>query len=138
MTEQTFLKEGNVLITNARLNVAGQTFVVGNITSFKTVELGPITKAPDRVAGFGLILGISTWALAALNSYDYSALFGCLAFAPFFTIFLMWRRNQKSTYSVVLKTAAGEEQAVTSKDKAFILKITNALDNAVIARAKTS
>jgi hypothetical protein len=135
MAEEIFLNEGELLVTNARMNVAGQTYAVSNITSFKTVEYEPNTDGPDRFGGIGFLLGGLVWWGAASNSVEGGALLGGLIATPFFLISWLWRRAQKSTYSVILNTAAGEVQAVTSKDKDTVLKVASALGNAIVARA---
>lgn len=134
MAEQTFLNEENLLVTSARLTVAGQTYAVSNITSFKTVEYEPSTQGPDTVGGTGVVLGGLVWWIVASNGVESGALLGVLISAPFLLISWLWRRAQKSTYSVILSTAAGEVQAVTSKDKNSVLKVATALSDAIIAR----
>lgn len=52
----------------------------------------------------------------------------------FLAIGIAWFILNKPKYSVVLSSASGEAEALTSKDSDFISRIVKALNEAIIAR----
>ncbi len=121
MAERSFLEEGGVTITNSRFIVAGQTFAMSGVTSVKGVTHTPSRKGP--------IILIAIGVLAFLAGKE--ALVGGLVFIA---AAVAWWMFQKPKYVVVLHSASGEAEALTSQDGSFISKVVGALNEAIVAR----
>ncbi|MGH8647105.1 MAG: DUF6232 family protein [Gammaproteobacteria bacterium] len=121
MAEQSFLDEGGVSITNSRFMVAGQTYAMSGITSVKAVTHNPSRKGPIILVAIGLVAMLA----------GKEAIIGGLLFLA---AGVAWWVLQKPKYVVVLHSASGEAEALTSKDGGFISKVVNALNQAIVAR----
>jgi len=118
-TEQTFLQENGVTVTHARFIVSGQTYAMSGITSVKAGERKPSRGWPVSLIVIGVIAFLSGMIGAAV-------------------IFLaaggLWWYLQKTEYAVLLRTASGEAEALTSKDKGYVTRVVAALNDAIVAR----
>lgn len=121
MSEQTFLSENGITISNARFITPGQTYAMSGVTSVKSLRKNPSRKAP-------IILGII--GLIAMVAGDTGIIVGVLLIAAS----IAWWVLNKATFTVVLSSASGEAQAYTSKDSQFITRVVNALNEAIVAR----
>ncbi|MCK0069133.1 DUF6232 family protein [Kordiimonas laminariae] len=118
MEEKVFFDSNNVSVSNSRFIVSGQTYAMSNVTSVKTgTNVDP--KAPKILI---IIIGLITTA--------FSAVIGLILIAVGIAILM----SSKDSYSVILSTAAGENQALTSDDKNHIEKVVAALNEAIISR----
>jgi ethanolamine utilization microcompartment shell protein EutS len=120
--EQTFLNEDNVTITNSRFIVPGQTYTVNTITSVKNLEISPSRKGPIILGAIGI--------LCLLPGETGTIVLGVLLLACAIAWFVM----QKSTYTVVLSSASGEIEAISTKDFDFASRIIKGLNDAIVAR----
>ncbi len=117
--EKTFFQYEDVSVTNSRFMVAAQTFAMSNITSVKASK-----NVPNRV---GPILLIIVGVLFLANG----------ATAPGVIIGgagVAWLLLQKTMYHVMLTTAGGETSALSSKQRDYIEKVVQALNEAIVAR----
>jgi hypothetical protein len=120
-TEQVFLNERDVSVSNSRMMYKGQTYAMSGITSVKSYE-----KKPSRVGPIILIV-IGVLMLTAGKSLIFGALI-------FLAGGIAWWVLKKTDYSVLLTSASGETKAYTSKDKDFVIKIVNAVNDAIVHR----
>jgi hypothetical protein len=121
MEEKIFFNEGNVTVSNSRFIVSGQTYAMSNVTSVKSGKI-----APDNGAAgiFGFI------GIACLFGSGWVFIVGMALIAlAIFTFF-----NNKPTYSVILNTASGENQALTSPDREYIAQVINSLNESIVSR----
>lgn len=121
MEEQTFFSQGEVTVTNARFVAAGQTYAMRGITSVKSGRTDPKKAGPLIVMLFGLAFlfqGGGTMVLGVL----------VIAAAGY------WLWSLRPEFTVQLTSSAGEVKALTSKDKEFIEKVIDALNNSIIHR----
>ena len=121
MAEQTFLNENGVTVTNSRFLVPGQTYAMSGVTSVKSVRHNPSRKGPIICIVIGLLClagGKTTIAGAIL----------------FLAIGVTWWILVKPKFSVLLHSASGEAEALTSKDEAFITRTVAALNEAIVVR----
>ena len=119
--EKNFFNQGGVSVSNSRMMYGGQTYAMSDITSVKSFE-----KTPSRIVPIILII-VGLFGLAAGKDGIIVALLligGGIA----------WLIAQKSDYSVLLTSASGEVKAYTSKDKDFVGKIINAVNEAIVHR----
>lgn len=130
--EKVYLDENNVLVTSKRAVLSGTTYALNNITSVKMSK-----KDPDHgcmliltLAGvLGVLIGIfvlqdgaSGWAWVIL---------GAIMAVGGGTVIT----QSKPDHIVRLGSASGETNALSSKDQAFIMRVTEALNDAIIDRA---
>jgi len=99
----------------------GKTYAMSGVTSVKSWEKTPSRKGPIILIVIGVLL------LAA----GKSAIIGAVLFIGGG---IAWWVSQKSEFSVMLTSASGEMQAYTSKDGAFVSKIVNAVNDAIVHR----
>jgi hypothetical protein len=118
-TEQTFLQENGVTVTHARFIVASQTYAMSGITSVAAGERKPSRVWPVTLIVIGVIAFMFGSPGAAVI---------CVAAGG------VWWYLQKTEYAVLLRTASGEAEALTSKDKGYVTRIVAALNNAIVAR----
>ena len=121
MEEKIFFNEGGITVTNSRFVVPGQTYTMSGVTSIKSVRHDPSKKWPIILLGIGIIMLLS----------------GGDAAVPALLLIVagvVWLYLIKPTYGVVLSSASGETEALTSKDGGYINRIVNALNDAIVSR----
>lgn len=124
MEEQAFFEEDFVTVTRSRIVIGNQTYPVANITSIRTDTVHPNLLGPFLVGIFGafvLIAGISEGAGAFL----FGA--GLIAVSV-----VLWKRA-KATYTIFFGTAGGERRALESEDADYVVRVAEAIDQALIA-----
>ena len=117
--EKTFFQYEDVTVTNARFMVAAQTFAMSNITSVKASKKEPNRIWPTIVVILGMLFFVGGGTAAAI-------VIGGAGIA--------WLVLQKPMYHVVLTTAGGETSALSSKQREYIQKVVQALNEAIVAR----
>jgi hypothetical protein len=120
MAEQNFLNEGGIIVTNARFVVSGQTYAMSGVTSLKSLRREPSRKGPLVFWGLGILL------LFAPNGIVGGLI--CIAIGA------AWWAIVKPEFVVVLNSASGEAEALTSKDSTFISRVVTALNEAIVHR----
>jgi Family of unknown function (DUF6232) len=121
--ERTYLQQGRITITNSRFIVGSQTYAMRGVTSVKGIEITPPRTGPVFLLLVGLLLtlvglGNTVWALAGI---------GVLAVA----LAIWWICKQKSTFAVLLTTAAGELRVFESYSNQEIGNILDALNESI-------
>lgn len=113
--EKVYLDEGGVIVTSARFVVPGQTYAMSGITSVKGVSKSTLV-ASVIIGLFGLVIAVS-------SSYVGALIIG---------VAVLWFFQSK--HIVMLTTASGESEALSSRDQKRITRIIEALNNAIIGR----
>lgn len=116
--EKIFLDERGVKVTNARFVTYAKTHALSGITSVSTFTVSPSKKGPIVVAVIGLIAFAFSWIVALV----------------LIAAGVAWFLSLKDEYQVVLSSASGNEDALTDKDQAFISRVVDALNEAIIHR----
>ncbi|HTA27426.1 MAG TPA: DUF6232 family protein [Bacteroidia bacterium] len=124
-TEANYYSLDGVKITNTRFIVENTTYSVNGITSVRTSIISPNKTGPIFAIVFGAIL-----ALLGYNSSSNITTIGIILAI----IGIVWLLSLKTWYDLRISTAAGETDAVTSKDEDYIRKIATALNQAIIYR----
>ena len=122
MNEKTFFNANGISVTNARVVIAGQTYAMSGITSVRAIEEKPSRKG-------SIILGI-IGIIFLLIGQSSTIIIGIIGIA----LAVVWFILTKPTYHIGLVSASGESKALNSKDSAYISKIVNAINEAIIAR----
>lgn len=130
MTEETVLYEDpRVKITNARAVIEGKTYPVANLASVGMSKQSPSGLLP-------MILFIIGGFMVLFNLQDIAQNIGNLITgAIILGLGFVVVRASKPTYILSLSTSAGEIKALQSDDQAYIQKLTDALNQAIIQRA---
>jgi len=122
MEEISFFDSRNVSVSSARFIVSGQTYAMSGVTSVKTGR-----KDPSRM---GPIILVLIGVCAMLAGTMEPVLVGLVLVG----LGVYWFTQQKPELSVVLNSASGEAQALTSTDADFINGVITALNNAIVHR----
>ena len=120
--EKTFFQHEDVKVTNARFMVGSQTFSMSNITSVKAMAQSPQRGWPVAL----LVVGAMMLAFGTRDIWGFAI--------AFVAVGAIWLFTQKSMYHVMLTTAGGETSALSSKQKEYIQKVVQALNDAIVAR----
>lgn len=120
MEERIFFDQGEVRVTSARFIVKGQTYAMNGVTSVKQIVRYPSRSGPAVLGLIGLMLAIT----------GIAPVFGLILIA----IAIFWGIKQKADWIVVLSSASGETQALTSQDRHYIDGVINALNESIVHR----
>lgn len=118
--EKTFFQYEDVTVTNSRFMVASQTFAMSNITSVKASKQEPKRFWPIVlivVGVFALMSNANIWIVVLMVGGG-----------------IVWLLLQYTMYHVMLTTAGGETSALSSKQRDYIEKVVQALNEAIVAR----
>jgi hypothetical protein len=123
--ETVFYQEGDVIVTQSRFIVRGETFAMRNITSVRSMRFEHAHKGSSKVIAVGL--------LVALSGFLFGRGAGWLG-AGIIVLGIVCATNEKPTYAVFLTTSAGEVSAYQSADPDTVARIVQALNDSIIAR----
>ena len=124
--EKNFFNEKNVLVTNTRVNLKGDTYSVANISSVGKRAKPPTTKGPIWAIIIGALLFLAIFSSEGAWVGVVGAIICGLG---------IWRLLQaKTTYVIVISSASGEKEGMDSTDEKFIDSIVNAINKAIIER----
>jgi len=121
--EKEFLREGKVVVTNARFIVPSQTYAMSGVTSVKKNRQDPDRKLPIIMIILGLIIILVSQTSGSIITTILLIGLG---------IFILTKL--KPTYIIALNTSGGEMKALSSKDQEYIDKIIKALNESIIHR----
>lgn len=128
MAETTYFQEGNVLITNIRAVLGTTTYPVANITS---VSVGTIP--PNRM--IGVIIAIVGGLMAACSfGGGRNMLGGIIVGLIILAIGILIAVLQKTRYVVKIGSAGAEKDGLVSTDQAYIQRVVEAMNQAIIKR----
>lgn len=118
--EKTFFRYEDVTVTSSRFIIGSQTFAMSNITSVKASR-----RDPRRFWPIALIV-VGVLALMAKANIWVVVLIGGSGIA--------WLLMQRAIYHVMLTTAGGETSALSSRQREYIEKVVQALNEAIVSR----
>jgi Family of unknown function (DUF6232) len=131
--ERVFLHTDGIYVSNTKVILYGTTYSTANITSVQK-RFTPASKgcAYIFVAFFALgMLG----SLGGLGSSEPgAAVVSLLIFAALVAAGIYWLRSLKPNYHVVLASASGERQGLTSKDNDLVDRVIDAITSAITHR----
>jgi hypothetical protein len=121
MNEEVFFEGDRIKVTNSRFVVGNQTHAINGVTSVSS-HVTP----PSRI---GLIIGAIV-GLFVLGAGGWAILVGLgVTAACSYMLYL-----QKPTHTVILRSASGEVEALSSTDAGMIGGVITALNSALIHR----
>ena len=131
--ENVFLNANGYLVTNARFEVPGQTYVMAGVTSVKVTKTVPNKFWPIT----WLIIG-TLFTLTSPLTYSDEGVAGVLGSLSCGLILLLvgglMLLGKKTVYHLILTTAAGEQRATSSTNGEFMQSLRLALTNSIIHR----
>ena len=130
--EQVFLNEGDLFVSNTRVNIGGQTYATANITAVSSK-----TIPPSKRGAIVLIIIGAIFAMIGFGSFSASVGAGIVLLiiaGIFLAGGILWLRSLKPTYTVMVGSAGGEKEALSSKDGEIIDGVVAAINDAIIAR----
>jgi hypothetical protein len=140
MIEQTLFRSSEITVTTARLEVYGKMYLIAHITSIDSTEQKPDISKATSAYRIGILLticsvvGASAHTDGILNTLGSTILFNLFIAAPTIAISRYYRDNQKTIYSIILKTASGETETLRTADEQTFASIQTALKNAIISQ----
>ena len=118
--EITFYQDLNVTVTPSRYVTNSKTYAMRNISSVHTFEIVKSKTLPVILILVGLLF-------ALINE---AKIIGFILLAiGFITLFLI-----ENEFAVRISTTSGEVNSIVSKDKTYVQKIVDALNDAIIHR----
>jgi len=127
VTETTYYTDQNgVRITNARAIIGARTYSMANLTTVTVGMTEPSKNGPSTMIGFGVLAVIGGAVGGSPGFVFIGVLLGALGG-------WLWSRI-KDEYHVRIGSAGGESNALTSTDKAYIVGVAQALNEAIIKR----
>lgn len=131
--EHSFLNDGGVYVSNTRVVIHGTTYATANITSVRK-HMVPAKNGCAVVmvvlGAMGALGGLIT-ALNGNNSDQWTPFIMC---AILLIIGIVWLRSLHPTYHLMLATAGGERQGLTSNDEGVVDRVTAAIADAIVHR----
>ena len=126
MAERVFFDEGGVKVTQARFIVPSQTYAMSGVTSVGSLKESPSRRGPIILIIIGFFMAVIRFSA----KFAAGGVIGLLMLAGG----VAWLWLQKATFWVVLHSASGEARALSSKDGAWVLRVVNAINDAIVAR----
>lgn len=120
LNETKFYQDSAVIVTQSRFVTQSKTYAMRNISSVHVFEIIKSKTKAILMVFFGLIF---------LFSKDIFWI-GIIIIA----LGIWWLFSIKNEYAVRISTNAGEANSIISKNKDYIQKIVNALNDAIIHR----
>lgn len=118
--ETTFYQDSSVLVTQSRYITESKTYAMRNISSVHIFEIEKNRVGPVIIILFGIPF---------LFSIDVFWIGLILIVLGAFVLYSI-----KNEYTVRISTNAGEADSIISKNREYIQKIVNALNDAIIHR----
>ena len=133
MAEETvFLNDQNAYISNTKVVLAGTTYATANITSVSK-RFTPASKGcAVLLVALGAIMTLGS--LGTIGKDPGAGILFFLVCAGVLAAGVFWLRSLKPTYHVVLSSASGEQQGLSSKDYDLVDRIIKAISNAITHR----
>jgi len=133
MEEHAFLSEGNVYVSNTRVVIDGTTYSTANVTSVRKTVTPAQTGCASVIAIFSALVFLG--GLIGMLTSDHSDGAGPMVVgAILFIVIVLYIRTQKPTYHVMLASASGERQGLTSQDEDLVNRVTSAVAGAITFR----
>jgi len=131
--EHSFLSDSGVYVSNTRVVIQGTTYATANITSVRKHVVPAKNGCAVTLAVVGALgaLGGLASALSQSGSDRWTPFVVCTALLIFA---ISWFRSLRPTYHVMLATAGGERQGLTSQDEEVVDRVTGAIADAIVHR----
>jgi hypothetical protein len=131
--ERTFLQQGSVYVSNTRVVINGTTYATANVTSVRTLTEPANNGCAATILAIGFLgtLGSIPMMVVSRDS-DSGFLFAMSLILA--ALGYIWYRSIRPVYRVMLASAGGERQGLSSSDPALVTRTTAAIAEAIIYR----
>jgi hypothetical protein len=132
-SEHVFLDDSNIYVSNTKIILGGTTYATANITSVSK-RFTPASKG-CAIALTAIAALMTLGSLGPLFSKDFGTglimflICGALAAGG-----VAWLRSLKPTYHVILASASGQQEGMSSKDHDLVNRVISAITNAITHR----
>ncbi|MBT0723782.1 hypothetical protein HH682_04860 [Rosenbergiella sp. S61] len=124
--ETPIYSDNQVLVTKSRFVSLGTTYAMSGITSTRLLKKKPSYGAPLFILFFAVV-GLFHF----YSPFDGLKFLGSVLVGIGCVFYLIKLRPD---YTIVIKTASGEVEALTSKDKVFVESVLGSVNQAIIQR----
>lgn len=129
--EVSVYQDANIHVTNLRAMLQGKTYAMANVTSVSVfTQFG--NKTPGVIlavlGGFLFLGGFGSGGDSSAQGCFFT--FGLILLAIGVALFV----SAKDVYWVRIGSASGEMNALSSKDRDYIMRIVNAMNDAIVRR----
>jgi len=126
--EISIFRDANIHVTNLRAMLQDKTYAMANVTS-----VSMFTQSPDNT-GAAILVGLG--ALIFLAGFGSESIRGCsFTFGPIMLVIgAAILLTSKNVYWVRIGSASGETNAISSRDRDYIMRIVNAMNEAIVRR----
>lgn len=122
--EQVFYHKGDVMVTNTRFVVPGQTFAMSGVTSVRSSE------GRKDINPAILIIPI----LGLIGTFIVGGTIGNILLTLSLLVMVLTSVIRKKLYHVSLTTSSGEQRALMSPDRTYVEEVVSALNQAIVHR----
>jgi hypothetical membrane protein len=131
--EHVFLQAEGLYVSNTKVILHGTTYATANITSVQK-RFTPASKGCAYI--FVAVLALATiGSLGNFRSGHFGeSLLMFLVFAGLLAAGIFWLRSLRPTYHVVLASASGERQGMSSKDNELVDRVIGGITDAITHR----
>lgn len=126
--ERTFLNEGGVYVSNARVVINGTTYATANITSVRQTLTPPNTGCATLIIAFAILMLLG--GLVVGKDGAGFVVIGVIGLALGIVLY----RSLKPVHHVMLATSAAERQGFSSRDLLLVQRVTAAVAEAITFR----
>jgi hypothetical protein len=133
LAEIEYYRSGNIKITSTRAIFWSKMYAINGLTSTDVIPIHPSSALPILL----VCVGMAWSGCCFLGMPNIDRIFASINIVlglAVVALAIFWMTRRKTTYAVVLCTAAGEIQAYFTYDRSKADKIVRAIDKAIIAR----
>jgi hypothetical protein len=131
--ERAFLSDGGVYVSNTRVIIHGTTYATANITSVRK-QIVPANRGCAVVLAMFGALGALGGLASGLSGSGGDRWMPFVLCAILLIVGIVWFRSLQPTYHLMLATAGGERQGLTSKYEIVVDRVTAAIADAIVHR----
>jgi len=128
MSEEVIYTDQNVSVTTSRLIISETTYALRNITSVKTT----VEPAKRGCATILVIVGPLILFGSIVNEGGANFIGGLMIFLILVGAGILWFIASKNVYYVSIASSSGEAKALASKDRSYIKKVVDAINEAIV------
>ena len=131
--ERVFLSENNVYVSNTKILLHGTTYATANITSV-TKGMTPANKGCATLFVVGAALMIFASLGVVFSKEAGAGIMMLLICGGAFAAGIYWLQSLRPTYHVMLASASGERQGLSSQDNSLVDRVISAITDAITHR----
>jgi len=135
LPEREILKDGNILVTNARFVVGSQTYAIRNITSAAVTAVTPQRAGGQSIGCGAMAVLFAIMGLAGTRLGDEVTSI-IVAFLLPGLVAVVWgiiirRRQPLTTYHLTLVTSAGQQSVIRTPSREYVDKVAAAINQSI-------